>query len=102
LSRLYVLDSAAEADLREIARYTRKTWGAAQVGVYKAKLTLCMETLAKGEGLYKELPVLRAGLRAVRCQHHFIFMLSRQGLPAVVLAVFHERMDIMARLKGRL
>lgn len=36
--RAYVLTDAAEADLREIIRYTRKEWGDAQLRRYMAQL----------------------------------------------------------------
>lgn len=98
----YVLDSAAAADLRDVARYTTKQWGAAQTRVYTAKLHEGMVALANGQGHYKELPELHASLRVTRCQHHFLFMLPRPDAPAVVLAVLHERMDLIERLKARL
>jgi toxin ParE1/3/4 len=101
VSRAYVLDPAAVADLRDVARYTTKQWGAAQTRVYTAKLHEGMVALASGQGHYRELPEVHAGLRMTRCQHHYLFMLSRPGAPAVVLAVLHERMDLMERLKAR-
>jgi plasmid stabilization system protein ParE len=33
---------------------------------------------------------------------HYLFCLPRQGQPALILAILHERMDLMTRLKGRL
>jgi toxin ParE1/3/4 len=102
LTPMYKLTRLAEADLREIARYTRKQWGQAQVGTYRTKLMQSMDALASGSGRFKELPELRPGLRMTRCQHHCIFMLLRPGEPAVVLAVLHERMDLMDRLQARL
>jgi plasmid stabilization system protein ParE len=61
-----------------------------------------MQALASGAGRFKELRELHPDLRMVRCQHHYIFMLARQGSPAVVLAILHERMDLMERLATRL
>jgi plasmid stabilization system protein ParE len=37
----YDLTPAAEADLREIARYTRRQWGAAQSRRYAQLLAAC-------------------------------------------------------------
>jgi plasmid stabilization system protein ParE len=37
-----------------------------------------------------------------RCEHHYIFCLSRDDAPALVVAIFHERMDLMVRLTDRL
>jgi ParE toxin of type II toxin-antitoxin system, parDE len=45
----FVLTTAAEADVRDIIRYTRKNWGDAQVRRYLADLEQCAESLATGE-----------------------------------------------------
>jgi plasmid stabilization system protein ParE len=37
-----------------------------------------------------------------RCEHHYIFCLPRSDAPALVVAIFHEKMDLMTRLAGRL
>lgn len=102
MTRAYVLTKSAAADVREIARYSRKQWGDDQTRVYMAKLEQCTEALATGSGVYKDLSSLHAGLRVALCEHHHIFCLMRPAAPALVIAVLHERMDLMARLKTRL
>jgi plasmid stabilization system protein ParE len=102
LTRTYVLDPAADADLRAVVRYTKQKWGVDQVLTYTAQLTQAMSELASGQGIYKELSDLHPCLRMTRCQHHYLFALVIQGKPAVILAILHERMDIMNRLKKRL
>ncbi|WP_232316649.1 hypothetical protein [Candidatus Burkholderia verschuerenii] len=37
-----------------------------------------------------------------RSEHHCIFCLPREDAPALVVAIVHERMDLMARLADRL
>lgn len=98
----YVLTADAEADLREIVRYTRRQWGEAQTRSYCATLTRSIEQLASGKGLSKDMTELYPGLRMVRCEHHYIFCLPRAEAPALVIAILHERMDLMTRLKVRL
>ena len=98
----YVLLAAAEADLRDIVHYTRTQWGDAQTRSYVAKLKSCIEAVAVGEGLFKDLAALYPGLRMARCEHHYIFCLPRDDAPALVVAIFHERMDLMVRLTDRL
>lgn len=44
----YVLTSAAEADLREIIRYTGAQWGAKQTRIYLTKLTQGIDSIATG------------------------------------------------------
>ncbi len=102
MTRSYVLTQSAAADLRAITRYTRKQWGDDQTRTYIAKLEQCTETLAKGSGFYKDLSMLHLGLRMVLSEHHYIFCLPRPAAPALVIAILHERMDLMVRLKLRL
>lgn len=98
----YVLTDAADADLRDIVRYTRKKWGASQVRRYVDDLERGIASLAAGEGRYKTLDTLYPKLRMVRCEHHYVFCLPCDDAPALVIAIFHERMDLMARLAERL
>lgn len=98
----YVLTLAAEGDLRDIIRYTRKQWGDAQTRSYVAKLQAGMESVATGEGFFKDVFALHPCLRMARCEHHYIFCLPRDDAPALVVAIFHERMDLMVRLAARL
>jgi plasmid stabilization system protein ParE len=98
----YVLTQAAEADLREIIRYTRRQWGETQVRNYVAKLERGIERLAAGRGGFKDVSALYPALRVLHCEHHCIFCLPRDGAPALVVAIFHERMDLMSRVAARL
>lgn len=56
----YVLTTAAEADLRDLIRYTRKQWGDAQARVYVAKLTRGIERIATGQTPFKALPTIHS------------------------------------------
>lgn len=98
----YVLLPAAEADLRGIIQYTRKQWGDAQARTYVGKLQRCIESMAAGEVLSKDMAELHPGLRMLRCEHHYIFCLPRDNAPLAIVAIFHERMDLMVRLADRL
>ncbi len=98
----YVLTSAAEADVRDIIRYTRKQWGDAQVRNYINTLTLAIEQVAIGASGYKDMSALYPGLRMRHCEHHYIFCLPREDTSALIVAIFHERMDLVARLAERL
>jgi len=98
----YVLTDAAEADLRDIIRYTRTQWGAVQVRRYVAKLQTGMANVAAGKGTFKQLDALYPKLRVAHCEHHYIFCLPRENAPALIIAIFHERMDLLARVANRL
>lgn len=98
----YILTAAAEADLRNIIRYTRARWGAEQARKYVGTLERGMALLSAGEGVFKDMSALYPKLRMHRCEHHYIFCLPRQDAPALIAAILHEQMDLMARLAGRL
>ncbi|HMO76231.1 MAG TPA: type II toxin-antitoxin system RelE/ParE family toxin [Sphingopyxis sp.] len=102
MSAGYVLSLAAEADLRSIIRYTREQWGDAQTRSYVARLQAGMEKLAAGRGVFRTMTALHPGLRMLHCEHHYIFSLQRGDAPALVVAILHERMDLMMRVADRL
>jgi toxin ParE1/3/4 len=102
LTELYVLQAGAADDLRSIIRYTRKTWGDAQARAYSTKLRAGIEALARGQGIYKVLADIHPRLHVAHCEHHYIFCLRREGASALVVAILHERMDLIARIGDRL
>lgn len=99
---LYELSPGADEDLENIARYTFKTWGTAQTRKYMDALEQCIENLARGEERFKDMKDLRPGMRMVRCKHHYIFGLMRPSSPMLVVAVLHEKMDLIQRVRKRL
>lgn len=102
MNAAFVFHPAAEAELREIVRHTRKQWGEAQARNYMTKPRCGIQALASGKKPYKDMSGLYPALRMARCEHHYIFCLPQPDAPALVVAILHERMDIMARLAHRL
>ncbi|SEQ51276.1 type II toxin-antitoxin system RelE/ParE family toxin [Sphingobium sp. YR768] len=102
MSPAYVLTSTAAAELRAIVSHTRRHWGQRQAGVYADQLLTAMDGLTAGLGAYKDLHELRTGLRAIRCGHHYIYVVIRPEVPALIIVILHERMDLMTRLSGRI
>jgi len=98
----YLLTEAAEADLRDIIRYTRKQWGSAQVRRYITALERGLVRLAAREGVYQDMSDLYPALYMAHCEHHYLFCLPREKMPALIVAIFHERMDLMARVADRM
>ena len=45
---------------------------------------------------------LYPNVRVMHCQHHYIFGLMREDAPMLIVAILHERMDVIARLQNRL
>jgi toxin ParE1/3/4 len=102
VARDYLLAKGAADDLRNIIRYTNERWGETRCLTYVRQLEDAAAAVARGEGIFKDLSVFHPGLRMVRCGRHCIFCLPRPGALPVILAILHERMDIMVRLKSRL
>lgn len=100
--RSYTLTPDAENDLVAIATYTIATWGLEQAARYEAALESCFESLADGSARSKAPIAHRPELRVVRCEHHYVFVRLEEEAPPLILAVLHEKMDLMERLKDRL
>jgi toxin ParE1/3/4 len=98
----YVLTSDAQQDLREIARYTRKEWGEEQTLRYGALLDACLDNIAEGACISRAFSERYPNLRVMRCEHHYVFYLQPANQPPCIIAVLHERMDMLQRLKARL
>lgn len=98
----YELAPAAALDLLDIARYTLETWGLEQAERYESLLESHFQDLARGEARTKVPIDSRPELTSSRCEHHYVFALVRDGLPPLIVAVLHEKMDLMARLRDRL
>lgn len=98
----FILAPEADADLEGIFDYTTRNWGPNQAFKYLSQLNECAEALAAGKARVKKLPGRFAGMVMMKCQHHFILGRLRKDRPAEILAVFHEKMDLMTRLVERL
>ena len=98
----YELTSAADSDLEDIIRYTLGKWGGDQARKYVRYLDRHFEDIGSGEALVKPVIEGRDDLLASRCQKHVIFHQAREGDCPLILAVFHERMNLMMRLRDRL
>ena len=98
----YELAEAAEADLRSIALYTMSRWGAKQAARCGATLHAHFEAIGNGKTRTRIFLPHRPELHVSRVDHHYEFHLNREKQCPIILAVFHERMDLMNRLRARL
>ncbi len=102
MTPLYEISKVAEEDWSNIARYTLEKFGEKQVQRYTNQLVKCIEDLANNVGLYKEKSISNHRVLIKRCQKHYIFSLIQDDKPILIIAIFHEKMDLMKRLKSRL
>lgn len=100
--RPYDLTDDADADLEEIASYTLRRWGEQQVDVYMGLLEKRFEEIAAREVTPRQFSRRFPEVLVSRCEHHFIFYLHPEGQKPLIIAVYHENMDMITRLRERL
>ena len=61
-----------------------------------------MEALAIGAAHSRAFADLHEHLRITKYQRHYIFGITREGRPMLILAIFHERMQMLERVSKRL
>ena len=98
----YVLAPEADNDLLEISRYTAHTWGLEQTERYVSKLDEHFLAIVAGTVQARVLMEERPDLLYSHCEHHYVFFARDDVGGVFILAVFHENMDLMVRLKERL
>ncbi len=86
-----------EQDLIEIWQYTAEKWGEAQADTYLHKIETCFEKIGRGT---TRLKYLIKNVHFIRCGHHYIFVYTEKK--PIIIAVLHEKMDVLSRLKKRL
>jgi toxin ParE1/3/4 len=90
----FTIKKAALADLREIALYTRKTWGHEQEQVYMKGLFACFEQIAGRQTQNRDWSHLAAECLMYKISHHLIvFRWLPDGRPEII-RILHEKMDI--------
>lgn len=98
--RTYNLSLVAEEDLRDIWSYTCDAWGVEQADRCFDQIEACCDVVGKGHARSKSFNELPDDVRIHRCEHHYIVWLI--GERPIIVAILHERMDFVQRLKGRL
>lgn len=98
----FELARSAESDIRSIAIYTLEKWGARQATRYAAILDAHFEAIANGKARTRVFLQHRPELLVSRVEHHYVFHLNRRKQCPLILAVLHENMDLMTRLRDRL
>jgi plasmid stabilization system protein ParE len=98
----YVLTRLAANDLKDIARYTLNQWGKKQSLRYANLLENRFQEIAGRTAMSRSFSNLYPQIRVTHCEHHYIFYAHNEGERPCILAVLHERMDLVSRLQDRL
>ena len=96
----YDLTLAAEEDLRSIWDYTFGRWGIDQADTYLDQIEACCAAISERSARERANDTLPEDIRVLRCEHHYIFWIT--GDRPIVIAILHERMDLVNRLTDRL
>lgn len=100
--RSYVLTQLAASDLKDIARYTINQWGKKQSLQYANLLEKRFQEIADRTAISRSFSNLYSQIRVTHCEHHYIFYVYDEGERPCILAVLHDRMDLVSRLQDRL
>lgn len=96
-SRNYLVKPEAERDLKEIGRYTRRTWGKEQAQKYLHAIHEKILTLVDNPKLGVMRDEVAMGYRSTHTAHHHIFYrVERETV--VIIRVLHQSMDIQRHL----
>jgi toxin ParE1/3/4 len=95
MKKRVVLSHHALADLKAIAGYTRRTWGARQRKAYLADMKTAVMALGSMPGIGRPRDEIKPGWRSIPCGSHVI--LYREFTDRVeVLRLFHGSQDVNA------
>jgi toxin ParE1/3/4 len=94
----FSVSRAARADLKNIAAYTQKVWGAEQRRTYLKGLDLAFHFLADNPLAGSPGDYIADGLRKHRFESHTIFYESVDGA-VLIVRVLHKSMDVEHNLQ---
>jgi len=98
----YNLATAAENDLREIARYTLNTWGKEALEQYRIGLKNTFLGIVKNEVQKRTFSTAFPDLFVSKYKYHYIFYIVKNHTSPVIIGVIHEKRDIVNQLNERL
>lgn len=99
---LYRETKSSLEDWESIAKYTLNEYGTAQTKRYMQSLKNGMEDMAKGILPFRDIKRRGITIRVKHCEKHYIFAALKENEPMEILAILHERMDLMKRIEKRL
>ena len=91
----FSLTIAAKSDLRNIARFTEKSWWQQQRRHYLKGLDDTFQILANAPGLGKACDYIAQGLRKYPHQSHVIYYDTMSDTQIQIIRVLHKRMDVV-------
>ena len=102
MSAPYEFTPDARLDLLDIEDYTVREWGDRKAEDYFLGLQACIEAMAGGRAVVRVAFEDRDDIVFRHSQRHYVFALRERDRPLIVIAVLHESMDLLARVRARL
>ena len=91
------LTPRGQAEVAEVRRYSRRTWGATQAKRYLGGLSRRFREIAAGTAAHRDAEIGN-DYRRCRYQRHIIIFKEERDWVRIV-HVFHERMDVARRVE---
>lgn len=98
----YDLTLSAESDLTGIAKRTLEKWGKKQAATYASKLEQCFLKIAENKLVPRTFSKRFPQVKAVKCEHHYVFYIHPRKERPIIIAILYEHMDLFTRLTSRL
>ena len=89
----YDFTRQALADLRNIVRYTRESWGRKQARIYREEIELGIQKLALSPGLGRVRSDVAPSVRSFPIARHVAFYVESEG-GITVVRVLHPAMNV--------
>lgn len=94
----FLVSRAARADLKNIAAYTQKVWGANQRRTYLKGLDFAFHFLAENPMVGSPCDYIAAALRKHRFESHTVFY-ERLENEILIIRILHKSMDVEENFK---
>ena len=91
----YEFTTRAAADLLEIGRYTKKTWGVEQARRYREELEVALQKLSRSPNSGRQRETIAPGVRSYRVASHIAFYVEKNDR-ITILRLLHPKMDVDA------
>lgn len=94
IAKKYRITPRAQEDLKNIGRYTRRTWGKTQRNIYLREIETRFQWLAENPLLGKQRTDICEGYFSFPQGQHVIFYLIGNGV-IIIIGVPHKEMDVL-------
>jgi plasmid stabilization system protein ParE len=98
---VYLLIPEAEEDLKGIARHTLKRWGEKQYLSYAKSFERRFQEISNRTVQPRIFSRRFPQVLMNKCEHHYIFYIHKKESVPLIIAILHERMDILSWIENR-